>query len=295
MRRKFEIRTGMRFGKLVVSKQVERKPNDKDKHYKWLCKCDCGNEIVVRSSDLRRGRIKSCGCLKYEIKDIKGQRFGRLVALEHVGFSSNRVTLWKCRCDCGNTIIVREGNLHSGKSQSCGCLNVERTKEANLRHGMAHTRLYNIWSKMKERCYNTTRKAYKNYGGKGVHVCDEWRNDFQKFYDWAINNGYKENLTIDRINSNGNYDPVNCRWVTLSENVRLKYKFDFITVGDLSLTIHDWAHRIGLSQETLRERYKEFGECWIQDAIKLALETGDNSHLYKRKEYANGQIKHKRR
>ena len=295
MREAFKITAGLRFGKLVVSKQVERKPNDKDKHYKWLCKCDCGNEIVVRSSDLRRGRIKSCGCLKYEIKDITGQRFGRLVALEHVGFSSNRVTLWKCRCDCGNTIIVREGNLNSGKSQSCGCLNVERTKEANLRHGMAHTRLYNIWSKMKERCYNTTRKAYKNYGGKGVHVCDEWRNDFQKFYDWAINNGYKENLTIDRINSNGNYEPSNCRWITLSENTRLKYESDFITVRNLSLTIHDWANRIGLSQKTLRDRYKEHGKSWIQDAIKSALETGDNSHLYKRKEYANGQIKPKRR
>lgn len=285
----------MRFGKLTVIKQVERKPDDKDNHLKWLCHCDCGNEITVRSSNLRSGCVKSCGCLKYEIKDIKGQRFGRLIALEHVGFSSNRVALWKCRCDCGNIVIVREGNLHSGKSQSCRCLNIDRTKETNLRHGMAHTRLYNIWSKMKERCYNPARKAYKNYGGKGVHVCDEWRNDFQKFYDWAINNGYKENLTIDRINSNGNYEPSNCRWVTLSENTRLKYKSDFITVGDLSLTIHDWAQRIGLSQKTLRDRYKELGKIWIQDAINLVLETGDNSHLYKRKEYANGQIKPKRR
>lgn len=233
----FKITAGLRFGRLVVLKQVERRPDDKDKHFKWLCKCDCGKTCVVRSSNLRNGITKSCGCSRFDIKDITGQRFGRLVALKHVGFASNNVALWKCKCDCGKMIVARECNLHNGITKSCGCLQVEKTKKVNSKHCKAHTRLYNIWSKMKERCYNPTRKAYKNYGKKGVSVCDEWLNDFQKFCDWAIENGYKDNLTIDRINSNGNYEPYNCRWVTLSENVRQKYKSDFITVGDKSLTI----------------------------------------------------------
>lgn len=104
----------------------------------------------------------------------------------------------------------------------------------------------------------------------------------------------KENLTIDRINSDGNYEPKNCRWVTLSENVRQKYKSDFITVGNKSLTIHDWSQRLNLSQDTLRNRYKEFGKKWVEEAIKTILETGDNTHIYKRKEYANGRIKHRK-
>lgn len=281
----------MRFGKLVAIKKVEKLPDDKDKHYKWLCQCDCGNTTVVRSSDLRRGQTKSCGCLLHEIKNIRGQRFGRLVAIEHVGFASNRVTLWRCKCDCGNETIVRQGNLNSGTTRSCGCLDIDRTKEANTTHGQSHTRIFNIWSKIKERCYNPKRPAYKNYGGKGVVMCDEWRNDFQIFYNWAMTNGYQDDLTIDRINSNGNYEPSNCRWLTLSENVRFRNATVFITVGELSLTIHDWAIRINIDPATLMSRYKELGDKDIADAIKHALMTGDNSSLYKRKEYANGQIK----
>ena len=100
--------------------------------------------------------------------------------------------------------------------------------------------------------------------------------------------------TVSRINSNGNYEPYNCRWVTLSENVRQKYQSDFITVGDKSLTIHDWSKRLNLPQYTLRNRYKEFGKKWVEEAIKTILETDDNSHIYKRKGYANGRIKHRK-
>lgn len=101
MREAFKITAGLRFGRLVVLKQVERKPDDKDKHFKWLCQCDCGKTCVVRSSNLRNGITKSCGCSKLDIKDITGQRFGRLIALKHVGFASNNIALWKCKCDCG--------------------------------------------------------------------------------------------------------------------------------------------------------------------------------------------------
>lgn len=291
MKAKIKIIPGMRFEKLVAIKKVEKLLNDKDKHYKWLCQCDCGNTTVVRSSDLRGGKTKSCGCLLHEIKDMKGLRFGRLVVLEHVGFASNSVALWRCKCDCGNETIVRQCNLNSGKTRSCGCLCIDKTREANTTHGKSHTRIFNTWSKMKERCYNSKRPAYKNYGGKGVVMCDEWRNSFQNFYDWAMRNGYQDDLTIDRINSNGNYEPLNCRWITLSENVRLRNADSFIVINGLSLTIHDWAIRINIDPATLMSRYREFGVEYIQKEVAIALETGDNNNLYKRKEYANGQIK----
>lgn len=291
MKAKIKIIPGMRFGKLVTIKKVKKLPDDKDKHDKWLCQCDCGNTTIVRSNTLREGKTKSCGCLLRGIKDMKGQRFGRLVAIEHVGFASNCVTLWRCKCDCGNETIVRQGNLNSGTTRSCGCLDIDRTKEANTTHGQSHTRIFNIWSKIKERCYNPKRPAYKNYGGKGVVMCDEWRNDFQTFYNWAMTNGYQDDLTIDRINSNGNYEPLNCRWLALSENVRLRNATAFIAIGELSLTIHDWAIRLNMDPATLMSRYKELGEKNVVDAIRYALETSDNSSLYKRKEYANGQIK----
>jgi len=291
MKAKIKIVSGMRFKKLVAVKKVEKLKNDKDKHDKWLCQCDCGNTTIVRSSNLRGGLTKSCGCLLYEIKNMKGQRFGRLVALEHVGFASNRVALWRCKCDCGNEVVVRQCNLHSGNAESCGCFGIDRIKEANTTHGQSHTRIFNIWSKIKERCYNPKRPAYKNYGGKGVVMCDEWRYDFQMFYNWAMANGYQDDLTIDRIDANGNYEPLNCRWLTLSENVRMKNADSFITINGLSLTIHDWAIRINMIPDTLMSRYREFGVEYITKWIKHALTTGDNSFLYKRKEYANGQIK----
>ena len=146
MKEKIKIIPNMRFGRLVTIKKVEKLLNDKDKHYKWLCRCDCGNTTVVRSSDLRKGKTKSCGCLLHEVKDMKGLRFGRLVVLEHVSFASNSVTLWRCKCDCGNEAIVRQCNLNSGKTQSCGCLCIDKTRETNTTHGKSHTRIFNTWS-----------------------------------------------------------------------------------------------------------------------------------------------------
>lgn len=276
----------MVFGELTVLKKADIMPNSKDAHTKWVCKCSCGNEVVVRSDSLRRGLTKSCGCLRKMIDDIKGERFGRLIVLEHVGFADNRVALWRCKCDCGNEIIVRQCNLRNGNTRSCGCLLKDISIKKHTTHGLTKTRLHNIWAKMKERCYNPHRPAYKNYGGKGVGVCDEWKDNFLEFYDWSISNGYNDDLTIDRVDSNGDYSPLNCRWVTLSENVRQKSKNSFITIGNLSLTIHEWAIRLNMSPATLMSRYREKGNAFIVAGIKKALKEKDNSCLYKRKEYA---------
>lgn len=145
-------------------------------------------------------------------KDIVGKRFGRLVVLdEYRKSTTTRGTDWKCKCDCGNEIFVYRGKLTSGHTSSCGCI------VATL-GGLSKIKLYSVWANMKDRCYNENNHAYHNYGGKGIRVCEEWLSGFLKFHDWSINNGYKEGLTIERTDSNKNYEPSNCEWITKSEN-----------------------------------------------------------------------------
>ena len=204
--------SGMRFGNLtVVGITDERCSNGS---VKWKCKCDCGNECYATSSELKRRR-KSCGC-KTRLVDLSGRRFGRLIVLERAE-SKNGSTYWKCICDCGTEKEICASHLSSGKIVSCGCLSVERFSKINKTHGMSNTRIYNIWCGMKTRCYDKNCESYKNYGDRGITICREWLDDFMNFYNWAMDNGYSDDLSIDRINVNGNYEPDNCRWSTRKE------------------------------------------------------------------------------
>jgi len=144
-----------------------------------------------------------------KIKDEIGNKYGKLTVLEKLDIRS-RDTKWICKCDCGNEIIVPGKSLRSGNTKSCGCL--------TYKHGKTNSRIYNIYHHMKKRCNNYKDHRYKYYGGKGIKVCDEWEKDFNTFYEWAIKNGYDETKTIDRIDSNKNYTPENCQWITGSEN-----------------------------------------------------------------------------
>lgn len=133
--------------------------------------------------------------------------------------------LWICKCDCGNSTIISTHNLISGHIKSCGCLHKEILSKRNTKHGLWGTIIYQKWLDIKKRCYNVNSKDYKNYGARGILMCDEWKDDFMNFYNWAIKNGYNEHLekygstntTIDRINVNRNYEPSNCRWATQKE------------------------------------------------------------------------------
>lgn len=153
-------------------------------------------------------------------RDISNQRFGRLVALRRVGtekYNGGSRAVWECVCDCGNVINARGSALTTGNTKSCGCLQKERASESHLiKHGGSYTRLYRIWHDMKSRCANPNAINYKYYGGAGVSVCEEWSSSFERFSEWANANGYSSELTLDRIDPYGNYEPGNCRWTTWS-------------------------------------------------------------------------------
>lgn len=215
---KFIDLTGQRFGKLVVK---ERALKDGHKGAYWLCQCDCGNTTIVEGCELRRGGTKSCGCLQgnHHAKDYTGQKIGMLTILRRADKNINNKPAWVCQCSCGNIVTLRSGVLKAGQ-KSCGCL-CRLPSDVNPLFLKGHkNRLYNIWSGMNYRCTHPKASHWQNYGGKGIRVCDEWKNNFQAFAEWSIAHGYASNLEIDRIDSNGNYCPENCRWIDHKNNSR---------------------------------------------------------------------------
>lgn len=219
---------------------------------KWLCKCSCGVEKVCNAQPLKDGRIKTCKTCKSRVK--QGMMFGRLTTIEKIKKSGRYY--WKCFCMCGNTCEVSQSSLASGNANSCGCLSNELSSARARTHGLSETRIYKIWKGIFDRCENQSSSAYHNYGARGISVCNEWQT-FLPFYEWSMSHGYTDELTIDRIDVNGDYCPENCRWITREEQARNKRTNVLITYNGRTMIAAQWEKELGLSRELVSNRKRK--------------------------------------
>lgn len=190
--------------------------------------------------------------------DVTGEKYHMLTAINYVGTDENHAAYWLFRCECGNEKVIALNSVRRKKGfvSSCGCKDIlmHHSNPNRLSHGMCGTRLYRIWKAMKTRCTNPNSKDYRNYGGRGITVCNEWKNDFQTFYEWSKIHGYTDDLTIDRIDPNGNYEPSNCRWVSLKIQANNRRSDRYISFNGETHTAKEWEDITGIKSSTIRKR-----------------------------------------
>ena len=252
MDKRLKNHIGEKYGALTV---IERSDKKSGCHYMWKCQCDCGNITYGTIYNMAAGRKVSCGCR--HTNDLTGKKFGRLTVVERYEKMSSGHSKWLCICECGNTKIVEDSNLKHSDKISCGCWRKELYIENAKYNGDSKTELYKIWSGMIRRCYNQKMQNYKYYGGRGVCVCDDWRNDengYFNFKKWALENGYKEGLSIERVDYNGNYCPENCTWILQKDQMKNTRRTHKITYNGKTMCLTDWAKELNISRWTLSSR-----------------------------------------
>lgn len=206
--------------------------------------------------------------MKFE--NLKDQKFNRLTAIERVENDKLGHTMWKCKCECNNIVVCSASSLKNGKTKSCGCYKNELVGNRNRKHNMAKTKIYMIWGTIMKRCYNPNEIGYKRYGGRGITVCDEWsnkENGSTNFINWAMDNGYIEEIlpngrnkwTLDRINVNGNYEPSNCRFITMKEQNNNRRTNHYIAYNGKTHTLAEWSEILNIKYGTLKSRLSDYG------------------------------------
>jgi hypothetical protein len=188
--------------------------------------------------------------------ELVGKRYNRITVSSFHGVRCNK-SLWNCVCDCGKELIVQGSHLIDGHTQSCGCLNKERTSEASIVHGLTGSSEYGAWSRMKDRCFNKNNPDYSRYGGRGITVCDRWKDSFENFYEDM--GSCPEGTSLDRIDNNGNYEPANCRWATQLTQMNNIRTNRVVAYQGVVKTVADWARSLGVSYSVLSARLNKLG------------------------------------
>ena len=266
MARESSVKIGDVFDMLTVIDRVEDyvAPNGKH-HPRWLCECSCEShtQVVRVTSSLKKKSFHSCGCYSAPLKDLTGMKFSRLTVIEraddYIKPSGEHVPMWKCKCECGNDCVKNQYNLIEGYTSSCGCIRIENTIKAHKIHGETNSKLYRVWENIKKRCYDPNATGYNHYGGRGISMCDEWKDSYVTFREWALQHGYQFNAdrkecTIERINVDGNYCPENCKWANMKEQGNNKRNNRIIKIDELSLTVPQWAERMGVDPRLIHCR-----------------------------------------
>jgi hypothetical protein len=232
----------MKFGRLTVTRRAGR---NKWGQIAWHCRCDHGGvgkpvHLVRAGIHLRNGSVKSCSCLQKEaaskngkryIIDEVGKKYGRLTVIKYKGRGPRGGAIWVCKCDHGGKgrpklVEAWGGHLRIGNIKSCGCLAADTCRALGKKarvHGFSGTRLYYVWNNMMGRCYWTKRREYKHYGGRGIKVYGPWKTP-ANFFAWAIPSGYRQGLTLERMDVNKGYNPNNCCWIRVGLQGRNKQK-----------------------------------------------------------------------
>lgn len=210
--------------------------------------------------------------MKTKALDIAGRRFGRLIAIKPEKYKIGRKTIWLCICDCGNETRASIDKLNSGEKKSCGCLkkskaveNLKKIKKVHSTHNQSKTRLYNIYTHMKGRCNNQNNKKYSCYGARGIKVCKEWLESYEKFAAWAKLNGYSDGLTIERIDVNGDYSPQNCKWISMKDQCHNKQNTIRIDDNGELLSVKDFSNKYSIPEKTV---FWRISHNWNIDRLK---------------------------
>ena len=193
--------------------------------------------------------------------ELVGQRYGRLTVIEQAG-KKNGFTNWLCECDCGNMIVVQGTRLVHGQTKSCGCLSrdIVVARNKSMASGLFRDeRIYRIYWGIVTRCYNTKDVSYKRYGARGIKMCDEWKNSFYAFQEWALSNGYQCDLSIDRIDNDGDYAPNNCRWADAKTQANNRSSTKRITIDGVTHSVSEWAAISGIDRNTI---YRRLSSGW---------------------------------
>lgn len=201
--------------------------------------------------------------------DLTGQSFGRLLVLSLEKRNGTNTT-WNCECVCGNKKVILGRLLRNGGTKSCGCLSIEDKKTRHITHGQSKTRLYSVWAQMIKRCHNEKYFQYYLYGGRDIKVHPQWKEDFKSFYEWSMENGYEEHLTIDRIEVNDNYNPSNCRWVTMKTQQNNRRNNIVVEINGELMTIAELSEKTNINSKVLYARY---GKGWRGEKLIQPLQS----------------------